>query len=834
MFAFARRPVALAVCCLFAHAQTARATGGYADTVVSRSAAQVQSLRQMVDAQPLELRASKRLLSLSPRKQTPASDEPVPAFIVADQIEGRADEVTEAQGNVELRKLDTQLQSDRMKYFPLEDVVEAEGNVRLTQSQGINLTEMAGSNLRLKVSDQIGHFDNVTYHLRSEVKVNLSRPSLAAASKPRRNALTGAVSTNVPMMLNVPSSYGLEEALPRSRPRDVYGKAERIDFEGENQLRLTESEFSSCKPGEKDWYLKASELYLDYNQEEGKAKEATLYFLDKPIAYAPYGSFSLNRKPHSGFLPAMFQASTKRGLDLTLPYYWSLAPNYDVTLFPRVMTKRGFQLGAEARYLDHNFSGLTRLEYMPKDTALDDSRYAYNVRHNHNLGQGVTMALNWNGVSDDRYWSDLSSRLLQTSQLQLPRMLSFNYNPDRSWWSASAVWLRYQTLQPDPTVPVTRPYFLEPQISVVGNKPDLGIFDFSVQGQYSRFVDPNRDEGQRVVIYPQISWPYQTAAFSFQPKLGFHSTSYDLTRRTSVGPGSVSRNLPIFSLDTKLSFEREVKWQGRDFIQTLEPRLYYLNVPYRDQRNIPIFDSGVSDFNFAQIFGENRYTGNDRINNANHLTAALTSRMIDGTSGAELFRGMIGQRYYFARQRVFVPGETALPEDFSNFLAAFNGLVAPKTYVDGAWEYDYHQSRNQRFSIGARYQPDNAKVISGSYRFARDGFGQKQVDQVDLAMQWPVAKGWYAVGRYNYSIRDKRLLEGIAGLEYSANCWAARFVVQRLEAVAGSPNTTFFFQLELNDLASVGASPMQLLRRSVPGYGKVNELPMTGNLITSE
>lgn len=756
-------------------------------------------------------------------------------FIVADQIEGRTDEVTEAEGNVELRKLDTQLMADRMKYFPLEDVIEASGNVQLIQSKGISLTEMSGSFLRLKVSDQIGHFDNVDFHVRNEVQIkNFDRYLLAQAAARRNASSTALATTNVPMMLTVPSSYGLQETLPRTRPRDIYGKAERVDLEGDNQMRLNEAEYSSCHPSEKDWYLKAKEIYLDYDNEQGKAKEATLYFQDTPIAYAPFGSFSLNRQRHSGFLATTFRASTKNGLDFTLPYYWSLAPNYDMTLHPRIMSKRGVQLGAEARYLSHNFNGTTRLEYMPDDRLTSQSRYAYSVVHNQNLGQGLSMGLNWNGVSDDFYWTDFSSRLLQTSRVQLPRMATFSYSPPQGWWSATATWLRYQTLQPDPSSPVQRPYFIEPQVNFLAGKSNVYGFDLGVQAQYTKFTDPSRDEGQRLVMYPQISWPYYHPAFTIQPKLGFHLSSYDLNRRTSVGDSRVTRAVPIFSLDSSLAFEREVQWGGRDFIQTLEPRLYYLNVPYRDQSNLPVFDTGVSDFNFAQIFGENRYTGNDRVNNANHLTAALTSRMIDGKTGAELFKAMIGQRYYFAKQRVSIPGETRLPEDFSSLLVAFNGLVAPKTYVDGAWEYDYHQSTNQRFSVGARYQPDNAKVLSGSYRFARDGFGVKQVDQFDLALQWPIAKGWYAVGRYNYSMKDKRLLEGIAGLEYNANCWAARFVVQRLEAIAGSPNTTFFFQLELNDLASVGSNPMQLLRRSIPGYSKVNEMPASGNSLSSE
>jgi len=834
MPSFARRPIALAVCCLFLQAQVARAAGEYEASTPARSDREVQTLRGQIEAQPLKLRPAKRMASLNAKP--PAADaEPMPVFIVADQIESHGEEVTEAEGNVEVRQLDSQLLSDRAKYFPLEDVVEATGNVQLTQSKGLGFSKMSGDFLRLRVSEQIGHFDKVNYHIRGQTKVsNLEAPInpivLTSAST--------ATITNTPMMLHVPSSYGLQDALPRTRPRDVYGKADRVDFEGDNQLRMTDAEYSSCKPSEKDWYLKAKEIHLDYDKEEGRAEDMAVYFLDKPIAYLPFGSFSLNRNPHSGFLPATLKASTKSGIDVTLPYYWSLAPNYDVTFFPRAMSKRGFQLGTEARYLDHNISGISRFEYMPKDRQAERSRYAYSVQHNQYLGQGLSMTLNLNGVSDDRYWSDLSSRLLETSQLQLPRMATLSYAPQNPNWSASLLWLRYQTLQPDPAAPVGRPYFIEPQINVIAGKTNvLAGLDVGMQAQYTRFThdSPNLAEGQRLVAYPQISLPYFHPAFSFQPKFGVHVTHYDLVRNPAApNQTSITRTLPILSFDSTVNFEREFQWQGRDLLQTLEPRLYYLYIPYRDQSNIPVFDSGISDFNFAQIFGENRYTGYDRINSANHLTAALTSRMIDGKTGAELFRAMVGQRYYFNQQRVSLPGETTLPENFSNLLLAFNGLVAPKTYVDGAWEYNYRESKNQRFSLGARYQPNNAKVLSASYRYARDGFGQTQVDQIDLAAQWPIAKGWYAVGRYNYSMRDKRALETIAGLEYNASCWAARFVVQRLEAVAGSPNTTFFFQLELNDFASVGSSPLQLLRRSVPGYGKVNELPTTGSLITSE
>ena len=297
----------------------------------------------------------------------------------------------------------------------------------------------------------------------------------------------------------------------------------------------------------------------------------------------------------------------------------------------------------------------------------------------------------------------------------------------------------------------------------------------------------------------------------------------------------MSRTLPIVSLDSSVIFERESNWLDRDYIQTLEPRLYYLNIPYKDQSRIPVFDSGLTDFNFAQMFAENRYSGFDRINDANQLTAALTTRLLDANTGVERFKAMLGQRYYFKQQRVTLPTESVRSTDFSNLVAAVNGLVLPKTYADAAWEYNYNKGINERFSLGMRFQPELGKVLSASYRYTRDPLTAiSQVDQFDLAGQWPLSANWYAVGRYNYSLRDKQLLEAIGGLEYNAGCWATRAVVQRLEAVSGTPNTTFFLQLELNDFGSVGSNPIQLLRRSIPGYGKTNELPNSGSLLTSQ
>ncbi|HEX6734730.1 MAG TPA: LPS assembly protein LptD, partial [Azonexus sp.] len=647
-------------------------------------------------------------------------------------------------------------------------------------------------------------------------------------------ATSDSSAAGAPMMLNVPNSYGLPTIAPERRPSEASGQAERVDFEGENQFSFTRTTYSTCKPGQDDWRLLAEEMHLDYDREIADVRNATLWFQEVPIFYLPAGSFSLNGQRKSGFLHPSLATSSQNGVDVSVPYYWNIAPDYDATFVPRYMAKRGFQLGSEARYLGYNFTGKTLAEYMPKDEQSEERRYAYHIQHQHRLGSGLSAAVNWQGVSDDYYWEDMSSHLLKTSQTQLPRQVTLNYRP-ASWLNTSTQILRYQTLQPDPETPITKPYFLEPRISFSAYKADVLNTDLTMLGQYSRFTHNDKENfpnGERLVLYPQISYPIIHPAFQITPKFGVHMTGYQMDQQLADGNTSATRTMPIFTLDSTVVFERDTRWLDHDYIQTLEPRLYYVNIPYRKQDQLPMFDTALSDFNFAQIFSENRYSGFDRINDANQLTAALTTRLLDSVSGAERFKAMVGQRYYFRPQRVFIEGETTRQDYFSNFVAAVSGVVLPKTYVDAAWEYNYDAGANDRFSVGARFHPELGKVLSASYRFTRDPLNEQKplVEQIDIAGQWPIAPRWYAVGRYNYSLRDSQMLEVIGGIEYNAGCWAVRAVGQRLAAVSGDPNTSLFLQLELNDFGSIGSNPLGLLRRSVPGYGKTNELPDDGSL----
>lgn len=844
MTGFSRRPLAVLICCMFASSQVSQAAtesarlpwetevGGFATAGAPASIFELAA-----NDTPMKLRVERKFNVLGQNK-TPLSrdvgvqapvvlkkDDAYPLFMVADHIEGRADESSEAEGNVELRKAGSLIFADKVVYQPLEDEVDATGNVRLLQEGA----EIETPHLRMKLSEQIGFADQANYRIVREVDAEVFGQQKITVKVASSNAAT----TGAPMMLNVPDSYGLQAGLPPRRPSEASGKAERADFEGENHYRLSNTTYSTCKPGDQDWYLKAKEIYLDYDRNVGEAKDVALWFKDVPLVYSPVGSFSLNGQRRSGILAPSLSTSTKTGVDVTVPYYWNIAPNYDATFEPRYMSKRGLQLGVEGRYLDHNYQGTTRFEYMAKDEMEDAKRYAYNIQHQQNLGHGVSAVVNWNGVSDDTYWEDLSSHLLKTSGTQLPKQVVLGYSPF-SWLSTSTQFLRYQTLQPDPAYPITKPYALEPQINVVGYKANLFKTDFSLLGQYSHFTHPDKKvQGERMVFYPQWSLPIVHPAFQIVPKIGLHATKYSLTDQDAGTPSSISRTLPIFSLDSTMVFEREDRLLDFDYIQTLEPRLYYVHIPFKDQSKIPVFDSGLSDFNFAQIFSENRYSGFDRINDANQLTAAVTSRFLDAETGVERFKAMIGQRYYFKPQRVSITGETLRVDNFSHLVASVSGLVLPKTYVEAAWEYNYRESKNERLSAGMRYQPEAGKVFSAGYRYTRDPLSTTPVvDQVDIAGQWPIAPQWYAVGRYNYSIRDSQALEVIGGVEYNTGCWAARLVGQRLSAISGSPNTTLFFQLELSDFGSIGSNPLTLLRRSIPGYGKTNELPTSGSLLT--
>jgi LPS-assembly protein len=827
---FVVRFVVLVLTCLLAETQVAQATTTAAEPPPSaqidpaQESPRVKADKVYPPQFPLQLTQSlaqidhRNAMSASDERERETGQSPDETTISAEKIIGQADEITRAEGDVHLRKENVQMFADKMDYYLLEDEVRATGNVRVIQEGA----EVSGSYLQLKIKAKTGYFDEARYKVSRSV----------ARSSGKQDYLPGRT-----------------EPLPALPPRLSigYGQAKRIHFEGENQYRVEGGTYSTCKPdadARQDWFAKSGDIQLDYDENDGVARNATMYFKDVPFLYAPHLSFSLNNQRKSGLLAPTFSSSTRTGLDLSMPYYWNIAPNYDATITPRVMSKRGLQIGAEVRYKDHYTDTEARLEFLPRDKQYDDRRYAYEFRHTQNLGGGFSAYIDWGGVSDDDYFTDLSSRVVQTSHRQITRQFQLGYN--RDWLSVNLRTLRYQTLNPvdddDNRYRLERPYFLEPQLTVKANPVAFGALEAQAEGQYSRFTHPTLEKGERTVFYPQVSLPFIRPGYYITPKIGLHMTRYQLDQRAVNLPTTLSRNLPVLTLDAGMVFERETRLFGNRWTQTLEPRLYYLNIPHKKQGDYPLFDSSLADFNFAQIFSENRFSGYDRINNARQLTAALTSRLIDPESGGERLRAMVGQRYYFEPLKVGLPGETLYHDKYSDFLAALSGQVAPNTYADVALEYNLKHGTTERATFAARYQPDYGKVIAVAYRYNRGinwSTRQQNVDsmeQIDIAGQWRLSSRWYAVGRYNYAFDASRLVEGIAGVEYNAGCWVARLVAQRLETTTGSPNTSLFFQIELNDFGRIGSNPVQMLRRSVPGYVNINELPelSSGALLSDE
>ncbi|MDX5363322.1 MAG: LPS assembly protein LptD, partial [Pseudazoarcus pumilus] len=494
----------------------------------------------------------------------------------AQNIRGLRSVEVIAEGQAEIvREDDFKLTAERLSYNELTDEVRVEGDVRLEQGEDVITSERG----RLVVYEQTGEFVSPEY------------------------AFT---------VKSVSEETGAERTIVGR------GDASMLRFEGENQYVLENATWTTCKPESSDWYIKAGEISLDYDTQVGVAKSTSLVFKGVPLLYWPSMSFPLGDQRKSGLLVPTVAVSESTGFDLAVPYYFNIAPNYDATLVPRVMSKRGLQLGAEMRYLGDNYEGQTRLEWLANDKLTGESRGLASIQHRHNFTDRLRASLNFNGVTDDEYFEDLSSTLQVSSRRNLLREGRIDYHG--GWWNASALAQSYQTLSDD----VDSPYKRMPQLTLNARRADLpGGLEVGFESEYVHFQhrDDSFNQGKRMSAYPHLALNIRRPGWYIKPKIGAHYTRYDLDDPLNPGgPTSITRSLPIFSLDAGMYFDRESSLFGRDTQQTLEPRLYYVRIPYEDQDDIPRFDTARYDFGFAQIFSENRYSGIDRIGDADQIT----------------------------------------------------------------------------------------------------------------------------------------------------------------------------------------------------------------------
>jgi LPS-assembly protein len=729
----------------------------------------------------------------------PARGEDVPTFVAADRIEGLGSAEVEAIGDAELRRGDTRLTADRIKYFTDTDEVEATGNVRLRVAGD----EAAGPRLRLRIGDTTGILEQPTFRFGERaVKVRGERqrgPTLTADPGAPMQAQTQV---------------------------ETRGTASALRFGGDEEYRMTDASFTTCKPGQDDWFIEAGEIDIDMGREVGTVRDARLTFLGVSTPRVPWFDFSLNNQRKSGFLPPSAGIQNTTGFDVVLPFYWNIAPNYDATIAPRYMAKRGMQFLNQFRFLQPWATGELRYDLLPNDQSRgDEQRYAFAANSNMNFNNGWSGLVNYTRASDDNYFRDLSGRLAIATQTQLTQQGLVAYTSPTGQWNAFANMQRFQTLQ-DPQNPIPEPYFREPQFVFNGLRQTLGGFDGGLAAEYVRFTNTALvPRGMRATAYPSVSLPLVRSYGYVLPKVGVNATWYDLTTPAGFTETSISRTLPIASLDSGLFFERGVNWAGSDFVQTLEPRVYYLYVPFEDQTNIPIFDTGNADLNFGQLFQENIFAGGDRIANANQVSIAATSRLVRPSDGQELVRAVIGQRYYFTDQKVSVPGQPVRTDSQTPLILGLGGRIAQNWAADFSLQYKFTGGQNvEKMTVGVRYSPAPAAVASVSYRYIDQSYtaGAGTINTFDVAAQWPLGRGFYGVGRVSYDIEGSKIVEALGGLEYSAGCWIVRAVVQQFQTATDQQTNSFFVQLELNGVARIGSNPIELLRRNIPGYTLIN------------
>lgn len=677
-------------------------------------------------------------------------------MVTAERLTGRPDREIHAEGDVVLERGPNTVYADSATYDIVEDEVHATGKLRLLRMGDV----YTGEELRMRIAAGKGYVSQPTYVL-------------------QRN--------------------------------DARGEAERVVFEGQDRATVYEGTYSTCEGPDPDWYLKSSRLALDQGRDEGVGYSTWVYFKGVPVMAAPVLSFPLSDARKSGVLPPSIGTTNRGGFEIEVPYYFNIAPNRDLTLYPKLYARRGVQLGVEARYLESDYFGETHIEGLPNDRQTGTSRYALKSTHTQRLTPRTTLYWDLNHASDDDYPTDFARTETAASQRLLNRDLVLSYAGP--FWGASARASNYQVLQ-DPAAPIVQPYDRLPQLNAYISRSTENA-DWRVDSELTRFWHPDLVRGTRFVFNPQVSYPVLRPAWFFTPRLSLHTSHYQLETPNDIGRTSLSRTVPTLSLDGGLFFERETSYFGAPAIQTLEPRLFYVYTPYRDQSAFPIFDTAEADLSFAQLFSENRFVGQDRIADANHITAAIVSRYLDH-DGAERMRLGIAQRFYLEPQRVTLGGR--VNEGRSDLLLSAYGRITPSVSLDGNVQYSQTVGSVSRANVGARWNPAPRRVLNVLYRRDRPN----RLKQLDVSTQWPFAARWYGVARVNYSLPDSQVAEALLGVEYKHDCWVFRVVAERTPTSATEASTSFFLQLELTGLTRLGSNPLEALRTNIPGYQLVN------------
>ena len=629
-------------------------------------------------------------------------------------------------------------------------------------------------------------------------------------------------------------THNIQDVRYQLMSRRGNGGAEHIEMHG-SQGALYGATYSTCPPEDRNWELRAQRIDIDTDAGTGVARNAVLRVGKVPVLYVPWFPFPIDNRRRSGLLYPRIGLSGRNGFDYRQPIYFNLAPNYDATLTPRLMTQRGFQLGGQFRYLTETGRGTLDFDYLPSDKLTDRERdaetaeflangYSLDNRRSDDRGHfrfigrqdlfgswEARANLNW--ISDPRYLEDFSNSIDGLSPFSVRSDIGV-YGHGRYW--DAGLMANHQQLADYSLRETALPHDRLPRAYLHWEQPFGLWLTAGLDAEAVRFHHPERDGGSRVDFKPFVSMPLEGASWFMTPKLAWRYTGYRLDDGLSarLGDDAPDRSLPIASLDAGLFFDRQTSIGGDTYLHTLEPRLFYLRVPYRDQSGLPLFDTRPMTFSWGQLFRDNRYTGADRQTDANQLTLAVSTRLLRQSDGREKLSASLGQIRYFDESRVTAPGEKTVERGKSAWVADASYAINDRWSLGASYQWDPKFRRKDLASVRTRYLIGDDGIANLGYRYRRN-----LLEQVDFNFLYPLTPAWSMVGRYYYSLRDRQLLEGIAGLQWDSCCMAVRLVGRRyLHNREGELNNSIQLEIELKGLGSAGPDTESRLRRAILGY----------------
>lgn len=681
-------------------------------------------------------------------------------YIDADSATIDNESVTRFTGDVVIRRENKQLNADFVTYDRRNNTVEAHGEVVFTTDE----IRLKGDHASMNLTTNQGKLENSEYQ-------------------------SGTVNGR--------------------------GKAAVINVESKTQLSLEQATYTTCPSDAIAWQLKADEIHLNNENHQGTASGTVLELGHIPVFYLPYIRFPIGDDRLSGFLYPAITISEKSGTEISMPYYWNIAPNMDATITPHTMSKRGLMLENEFRYLTTKSNGQFLVDYLPSDKIYGEDRAKFTWNHTVQPDAGWSSNVDYNYVSDNQYLNDFSGSLSTSSITHLNRLASLSYN--QSNYIFNAIVQDYQTISGEQPYKRLPQLVLDTRFSNVDNSLNYDV--------YSEFVnfdigDPSKVIGERLKLSPFLAYPVTSDAGFFKPKLSVNYLQYSLDRLSSPTQAEApTATIPVFSLDTGIFLERDTSIGETELLHTLEPRLFYLYAPYEDQNAFPVFDTALTTFSQSSLFAENRFSGNDRIGDANQVTAAVTTRFYRHDNGNELFNATLGQIFYFRDREVVLPGQPVDTGTRSSYLGAMFFAPHPNWRMNGDIQYDPETNHTEVGNARLQHRPGPGRVVNLEYRFRRN-----ELRTEGVSVGWRLNPRWQMLGGSWYDLENDHRLENFLGVVYDDCCWGVRLVYrERFDTLVDTDpryERAIYLEFQLKGLSSIGSGKDvdTLLESGILGY----------------